>query len=127
MVKPPFMTADPLCYGLLKEYANENRKHQTEAERCLWDSLRNGSTGYTFKRQHIVGMYIADFICIEAKLIIEVDGGYHSQWEQIEADANRTDVLEKMGYRVIRFSNDEIIGDIDNVLDVIISNIEQLQ
>ena len=127
MVKPPFMTADPLCYGLLKEYANENRKHQTEAERCLWDSLRNGNTGYSFKRQHIVGMYIADFICIEARLIIEVDGGYHSQWEQMEVDANRTHVLEQMGFRVIRFSNEEIIGDIDNVLDVIISTIEQLQ
>lgn len=72
-------------------------------------------------------MYIADFICIEAKLIIEVDGGYHSQWEQMEADANRTQVLEKMGFRIIRFSNDEIIGDIDNVLDIIISNIEQAQ
>lgn len=72
-------------------------------------------------------MYIADFICIEAKLIIEVDGGYHSQWEQMEVDANRTHVLEQMGFRVIRFSNEEIIGDIDNVLDVIISNIEQLQ
>lgn len=125
MEKVSFMTADPMYYGLLKVFAQENRAHQTEAERCLWECLRSGNEGYRFKRQHIIGRYIADFICIEAKLIIEVDGGYHCQKEQMEKDFYRTEELEKLGFKIIRFNNDEIIGNIDEVVETIINNIER--
>ena len=72
-----------------------------------------------FLREHIVGDYIADFICDEAGLIIEVDGGYHSERQQQEDDAFRTSELESMGFHVMRFSNEEILFDIDNVLSQI--------
>lgn len=123
-MKCKFMTADPLYYDLLRDFARENRKYQTEAERCLWQCLRKGSNGHVFKRQHIIGRYIADFVCIDAKLIIEVDGGYHAQYAQKSYDAMRTHELENMGFRIIRFSNEQIIGDIDNVIETIIKNTE---
>lgn len=80
----------------------------TLAEKILWKELRNNKTGYKFRKQHPIGDYIADFICIEKKLVIEVDGGYHNTLEQQQDDAVRTIDIEKMGYSVIRFTNDEV-------------------
>ena len=74
-----YNTADPFYYGLLREYAAENRKFQTDAERMLWRCLSTNKLGIHFRRQHIIGCYIADFVCLRKRLIIEVDGGYHSQ------------------------------------------------
>lgn len=106
-------------YELLKEFAKENKKFPTEAESLLWQHIRSKQLWFKFNRQHIVGDYIVDFICIERNLVIEVDGGYHSEYEQMERDECRTEHLEKMGLRVIRFSNEDIFNNIEEVLDSI--------
>jgi len=111
-----YQLADPLLYALLRDYARENRNHPTEAESLLWERLRNGKVGKKFNRQHIIGPFIVDFACLEIKLIIEVDGGYHSEPRQALSDEERTAELNKMGFWVIRFENEEIIHNIDQVI-----------
>ena len=114
-----YKTADPFKYSLLKEFARENRKNPTEAESLLWQFLRDGQLGTVFKRQHIIDYYIADFISLRQKLIIEVDGGYHSLPDQLISDEERTEILNYWGYRLIRFTNDEVLFGIDKVLEKI--------
>ena len=114
-----YQTADPCLYGILKEFAQKNRNNPTEAESILWECLSDSNLGQPFKRQHIIGEFIADFICIPAMLIIEIDGGYHQLPEQQVSDEQRQEWLEAQGYTVIRFTNEEVIGDIDNVLETI--------
>ena len=116
-------TADPMYYDLLKQYAYKNRYNQTEAEQNLWYHLSGNQLGLHFRRQHIIGCYIADFICVKRNLIIEIDGGYHSQEEQKIKDYLRTEDLEKMGFEVMRFSNDEIFRNLPEVLDKIFNKI----
>ncbi|MFN6327988.1 MAG: leucine--tRNA ligase [Chitinophagales bacterium] len=111
---PRHATANPAAASILYENAKENRKNATEAEKKLWNEIRNRKLEYKFRRQHPIDNYIADFICLEQKLIIEVDGGYHTQTK--EYDDARTAVLNELGYRVIRFTNEEVINDIENVL-----------
>ncbi len=118
-----YKTANPLYYGLLKEYARENKMHQTEAEDLLWNHLLGNPWGLHFRRQHIIGCYIADFICLKAKTVIEVDGGYHSQDKQQLEDYLRTKDLEEMGFSVIRFTNDSIFSNLSDVLDRIFSHV----
>ena len=114
-----YKTADPFKYSLLKEFARENRKNPTEAESLLWQFLRDGQLGTVFKRQHFIDYYIADFISLRQKLIIEVDGGYHSLPDQLISDEERTEILNYWGYRLIRFTNDEVLFGIDKVLEKI--------
>lgn len=116
-------TANPLYYELLKGFAYNNRYNQTEAEQELWYHLSGNQLGLHFRRQHIIGCYIADFVCIRRKLIIEIDGGYHSQEEQIIKDYLRTEDLNKMGFEVMRFTNDEIYSNLSEVLDKIFNYI----
>lgn len=97
----------------------------TEAEEALRDLLRNEQTGHKFRRQHIIDNYIADFICIKEKLIIEVDGGYHSTSLQEEKDNERTERLNVLGYTVIRFTNEEILFTPDKVIEHILFTIKQ--
>ena len=113
----PFLskTAYPDRYGILKDYAKENRKNMTDAERVLWNEIR-ALPEVRFRRQHPIGDYIADFICMKRKLIIEVDGGYHSEPHQQEDDKTRTSNLKNLGYTVIRFSNEEVLFDTENVI-----------
>lgn len=97
--------------------ANLFRGNETDAEKILWEKLRNNNLGgFKFRRQHPISLYIADFYCHKLKLIIEVDGEYHYTKEQIPKDEERTEILEFNGIRVIRFSNDEILLNIENVL-----------
>lgn len=115
-----YRTASPDRYLLLKAFAKENRNHATEAESVLWEAMRQKRLeGKKFLRQHIIGDYIVDFVCQENGLIIEVDGGYHAERQQQEDDALRTTILEDQGFRVIRFTNEEVIFDIDNVIEEI--------
>lgn len=116
-------TANPLYFDLLKRYAYKNRYNQTEAEQNLWYHLSGNHLGLHFRRQHIIGCYIADFICVKRNLIIEIDGGYHSQEEQKIKDYLRTEDLEKMGFEIMRFSNDEIFRNLPEVLDKIFNKI----
>jgi methylmalonyl-CoA mutase cobalamin-binding domain/chain len=102
-------TTDPISWNLLIDKAKEMRREQTKAEEELWDRLRDRKTGYKIRRQHIVNGYIADFICIEKKVIIEVDGGIHSTKEQKEHDKFRTEILNNNGFIVIRYTNEEVL------------------
>jgi very-short-patch-repair endonuclease len=95
------------------------RTMQTDAERALWRHLRGRRfLGWTFRRQHEIGAYIADFVCTDAWLIVEVDGGQHV--ERAGEDAVRTEWLRRAGYRVLRFWNDDVLKNIDDVLEQIL-------
>ena len=97
-----------------KHRAVELRKELTPAERKLWSHLRNDQLGVSFRRQHAIDNYIADFCSPKAKLIIELDGSQHL--EQEEYDEERTKYLETQGYKVIRFWNNEVLKDIEGVI-----------
>jgi len=117
--------SDPALYKHLKENALAHRAEPTEAEKILWQFLRDNKTGYKFRRQHPVDQFIVDFICLAKNLVVEVDGGYHQQI--IEEDQQRTEMLARYGYEVIRFSNDEVIGDPDLVVRKIEQKLASLQ
>ena len=103
--------------------ARSLRKKSTDAERLLWYHLRNRRmAGYKFKRQFIIGRYIVDFVCIDAKLVLELDGGQHGGQEQY--DSKRTEFLESKGYRVIRFWNNDVLLRTGNVLEEVLSHLE---
>jgi len=111
-----YKTASPDRYAILRAYARENRKNATLAEQYLWKHLRRGKLDVEFLRQHIVGDYIADFASRHGGLIIEVDGGYHAECRQAEDDAIRESNLEQMGYHIMRFTNEEVLFSIEEVL-----------
>ena len=114
-----YQTADSALYPLLRDYARKNRNNPTEAESLLWNYLKCDGLGVTFKRQHIIGDYIADFACISRRLIVELDGEYHQIPEQKASDDLRAEWLESRGYTVLRFTNNELFNGIDHVLDKI--------
>jgi primosomal protein N' (replication factor Y) len=98
----------------MKNLARNLRRKQTDTEQRLWRSLRNQSLGYKFRRQHIIdNKYIVDFICIEKMLIIELDGGQHCENGD---DQKRTEYLEKIGFTVVRFWNNEIFQNLEGCL-----------
>jgi very-short-patch-repair endonuclease len=103
---------------MAKEYARSLRRHMTDAERLLWKQLRNRQMdGWKFRRQHPLGPFTVDFICLEKKIIVEVDGGQHAI--QIKEDAERSRFLQEKGYRILRFWNTDVLKGIDSVLEVI--------
>ena len=114
-----YKTASPDRYEILREFARKNRTNMTLAESLLWDSIRKNQLGHKFLRQHIIGDYIVDFLCTEKGLVIEVDGGYHAERNQQESDEQREKWLESKGYRVVRFANEEIMNQLDQVISVI--------
>ena len=100
------------------------RREQTSAESKLWACLRNRQlTGAKFSRQVSIGPFFADFCCREAKLVIEIDGVTHETPEELASDGRRATWLEAQGYRVIRFRNEELMGDLDAVLERIHLNL----
>mgnify|MGYP000695755932 CR=1 FL=1 len=104
--------------------SRELRRNQTDAEKLLWQRLRNRQLlGFKFRRQVPVGPYITDFLCIEAKLIVELDGGQHA--EQLARDAKRTAYLEGSGYRVIRFWNNDVISNMSGIWDALTLTLSQ--
>ena len=111
-----YETAAPDRYDILKDFARHNRREMTESETVLWNALRKIRSGIRFRRQHSIGDYIADFICLPVKLVIEVDGGYHQEPLQQESDEQRTKFLESKGYHVIRIKNEEISNDLNKVV-----------
>lgn len=122
----PYQTANCANYDLLKAFAKKMRNNMTEAERHLWRYLQNDSFGIRFRSQHIIGDYIADFVSLRAKLVIEIDGGYHSLPDQILSDEQRTEILERKGFKVIRFTNDEVLYKTGYVLSVIEEKISEI-
>ncbi len=100
------------------KFKRDLRKNLTRAEHVLWQELRNRKLlGTKWKRQDTIGQFIADFLCKEHKLIVEVDGGVHET--QQEYDQLRTDIINVYGYRVIRFKNEEVLEELSNVLQKI--------
>lgn len=96
------------------------RANETKAEKLLWERLNNSQlSGIHFKRQHPVAHYVADFYCHKAKLVIELDGNYHNNPEQKIYDENRTKVFEEFGLTVIRFSDADVLENVDRVVEVI--------
>lgn len=119
-VEPGYMTGDFQNAKNLLANAKEMRKEPTFAEAMLWDAVRNKKLDGKFRRQHLIGNYIVDFVCLESRLVVEVDGDYHNTPEQIELDNARTLELEqKHLFKVIRFTNEEVKNDIDSVLSKI--------
>ena len=113
-------------YTLIKKNKKKKKKKSTQAENILWECLRDKNLNSKFRRQHIIDVFIVDFICLEKNLIIEVDGGYHNTAEQREADELRTNILNEIGFKVIRFTNEEVIHNTENVLKKITSILESL-
>lgn len=102
------------------------RKSMTDAEAKLWQELRaHRLEGLGFRRQMPISGYIADFACLEHKLIVEVDGSGHAEVAQERHDALRTKILEQDGWHVIRFWNDDVLKDINNVCQHIISVLQE--
>ena len=105
----------------LISFARELRKNSTIVERKLWHRLRSRNfLNLKFRRQEPIGNYIVDFICYEKKLIIELDGGQHNEFG--EKDIPITKELEKEGYKVLRFWNNEVINNIEGILTIIKEN-----
>ena len=101
------------------------RSEPTATESKLWQHLRNRQLNNTkFVRQEPIGPYIADFVCRAKKLVIEIDGVTHETPEELAYDSARTAYLEREGYRVIRFKNDDIFGDLGPVLEAIVRNLK---
>ncbi len=101
------------------------RKDQTPWETKLWYYLRRKQfKGFRFRRQFVIGYYIADFCCFEKKLIIELDGGQHNEKANQINDAERTKILGTQGYKVLRFWNNEIDNNLDGVLETILKNLK---
>jgi primosomal protein N' (replication factor Y) len=92
----------------------------TDAEQALWTRIRFQQTGHRFRRQHPIGPYVADFACIDRRLVIEVDGG---QYASRQRDKRRDDDLRLLGYDVLRFWNTEVLQNMDGVLQVILAKL----
>jgi very-short-patch-repair endonuclease len=99
------------------EKARRLRKELTPVEQKLWAYIRDDQLGVNFRRQHAIGNYIVDFVCIKRKLIIELDGSQHL--DQHEYDAKRTMYLQSQGYEVLRFWNNDVMKDINDVIKAI--------
>ena len=107
------------------ERARMLRRKMTDAEKKLWQMLRSRQIeGYRFRRQVPIGRFIADFVCHEARLIVEIDGGQHDPSSELEA--SRTRFLESEGYRVLRFLNNEVLATPAGVLTVIVEDLRRL-
>jgi 5-methyltetrahydrofolate--homocysteine methyltransferase len=115
-----YQWADPITYPLLKEYALANRNKSTDAEAALWELVKSKKLeGYKFRRQHIIGNYIIDLVCLDSRLVIEIDGLIHQLPENKESDVIRTEWLNEKGFRVIRFTNDDVLFNTDNTIEQI--------
>jgi very-short-patch-repair endonuclease len=111
-------TAERELQSAKRTQARRMRRDPVYVERLFWTHIRDRKlAGFKFKRQHPIGSYIADFVCLEQKLIVELDGGIHRL--KAESDAVRDAVLQTQGYRVLRFTNAEVLGDVPTVLMII--------
>jgi very-short-patch-repair endonuclease len=109
----------------MRERAQHLRRNMTDAENRMWYYLRNRRLGgYKFVREHVIGNYIADFVCREKKLVIEIDGGQHM--DAVEYDSLRTKDLENLGFRVVRVWNHEVFKNICGVMDIILNLLESV-
>ncbi len=123
--KPGYQWADPTTYPLLKEFALFQRSNPTQAEEALWDLLKTKQLeGYKFRRQHIIGNYIVDLVCLDKSLVVEIDGSIHQLPENKKSDEVRTNWLTNQGFKVIRISNEDVLNKTDATLELIISTLK---
>ena len=114
--------ADPITYPLLKKYAEVHRSNHTQAEDILWNLLKTKQLeGHKFRRQHIIGNYITDLVCLDKRLVIEIDGLIHQLPENKESDAIRTKWLNEKGFKVIRVTNEQVVNKTQETLELITS------
>ncbi len=114
--RPGYMTGGNNSH-LLLEKAKKMRNNPTDAEKILWQELKAKKLGSKFRQQHLIADFIVDFVCLTKKLVVEVDGGIHLSQE--EKDIERSRILNDLGFKVIRFTNEEVIGNLDSVLEEI--------
>jgi very-short-patch-repair endonuclease len=118
-----YFGAKPAIFKLAKEL----RKDETKAEKILWSRLnRNQILGLQFRRQHPINIFIADFYCAKIKLVIEIDGSIHDITEYQEHDRGRSEILNDFGITVIRFTNEQIIEEIDSTVEQIETVVQKL-
>ncbi len=117
-----YFVADPYYYKSLKEFATNQKNNPTEAEKILWERLRGRKDGFKFRRQHIIDKYIADFVCLQKGVVIELDGNIHQLPEVKENDEMRSSRLNELGFDVLRFINHQIL----NYPDIACEDIFQL-
>lgn len=111
----------------IRQRAKELRQQQTRAERDLWAVLRaKGLNGFKFRRQHPLGVYIADFYCAKARLIVELDGAVHLVPEQQAQDKQRDTWMQRNGYHVLRFKNDVVSNNLEQVKEQILEKLREL-
>lgn len=124
--KPNWQTAKSNFYNISKTYQKELRKNPTPSEKIIWELVRNKRlNGYKFRRQHIIDVFIVDFVCLKKKLIIEIDGKIHDF--QKEYDKERTLFLNEMDFQVIRFTNDQVLHNLEYVTQEILTNLNSLE
>ena len=123
MSRKGWETADALAYVPVENNAIKNRREMTTAEQIVWEQLRGSKLGVHFRPQHVIGMYIVDFVSLKNRLVIEIDGAYHMASNQQIEDAARTEYLQRKGFRVIRFTNDQVLTDIETVMSKIIKSL----
>ena len=109
-----------------KSFARHLRKTSTNAEQLIWQKLRARQLlGIKFRRPQPIGSYIVDFVSLEKKLIIEIDGGQHNLEKATLLDQSRTQILEQYGYKVIRFWNNEVLQNLDGVIETLTLTLSQ--
>ncbi len=114
IVREKYMITHASEYQLLKEIASKRKNKTTKEERALWDVLSTKQTAFKFRRYYIIDEFMVDFICLEKKLVVEVDGKYNVTPEQKEATNLRSTILNEFGYEIIRLSNEEASEDLEN-------------
>ena len=123
-IKPDYQWADPMTYPLLKKFAEENRAKPTQAENVLWNLLKTKQLlGYKFRRQHIMGNYIVDLVCLDKRVVVEIDGLIHQLPENLESDELRTKWLNEKGFKVLRVTNEQVVNKTEETLDLISSTL----
>jgi leucyl-tRNA synthetase/very-short-patch-repair endonuclease len=111
--------ANSELWGRLKNYAREMRKNPTDTEDLLWQELRNNKLGHKIRRQYAIKEFIVDLVCLNKRLVIEIDGNHHYEKEQKDYDDVRSTCLNFFGFKVLRFTNDEVLKNINDVLNKI--------
>jgi very-short-patch-repair endonuclease len=122
---PHYQTANARSYRFTKEFQEELKKNPTDAEKVMWELLRNKKTGHKIRRQHIIDDFITDFVCLRKNLVIEIDGNIHLQ--QKEYDELRSARLNELGYDVIRFTNEEVFENAEFVVSKIKQKLDSIE
>jgi very-short-patch-repair endonuclease len=103
--------AQPPTKGMLRDRARGMRKQPSAAERAVWEIVRDNRLGFKFRRQRPISRYVADFACMDAKIIVEIDGNSHDVADQVQYDVERTQILKGLGWRVLRLRDALVLSD----------------